>query len=63
MAFLMDADRVHGFAVVNTHSLFHEEMRLSVRLVVSLDADPEIISFCAARKPGRRGAYGAVKTA
>lgn len=49
MAFLMDADRAHGFAAVNTHSLFHERTRPGVRLTLSLgtDPDPEIISFCA----------------
>lgn len=53
----MDADRVYGFAVVNTHSLFHEGTRPSVHLALSLDAEiPKLLASARvrARKLGRR---------
>lgn len=62
MAFLMDADRAHGFAAVNTHSHFHEGTRPGVRLSLSLtalDPDPEIISFCAGPGAEARTAHTA----
>lgn len=58
MAFLMDADRAHGFAAVNTHSHFHEGTRPNVRLALSLNSTriPKLLASARvrARKPGRR---------
>lgn len=63
MAFLMDADRAHGFAAVNTHSFFHEGTRSETSVSPSrsarLDPDPEIISFCAGPGAEARTAHTA----